>query len=55
MHPLICTRLNKMWQRVMLLKKKTLNIEKRGLQLPLHLILVVPFFLQIVAAVGLTG
>ncbi len=39
----------------MLLKKPTPEIQKRGLQLPLRLILVVPFFLQIVAAVGLTA
>jgi signal transduction histidine kinase len=39
----------------MLLKKPTPENHKRGLQLPLRLILVVPFFLQIVAAVGLTA
>jgi len=39
----------------MLLKKPTPETQKRGLQLPLRLILVVPFFLQIVAAVGLTA
>ncbi len=39
----------------MLVKNQTPEIKKRRLQLPLRLILVVPFFLQIVAAVGLTG
>lgn len=39
----------------MLVKNQTSEIKKRRLQLPLRLILVVPFFLQIVAAVGLTG
>ncbi|MDY6806074.1 MAG: ATP-binding protein [Cyanobacteriota bacterium] len=39
----------------MLLKKQTPDLYKRRLQLPLRLILVVPLFLQIVAAVGLTG